>query len=160
MGDLHVGKIQGKWNLLPIRTVYVYASGTVTSFNNLGSESSFKYTALTRKDGKGGNRQMGFNVEITIYVGHNNYNEVDPTAGETMVQRIEYLSKNKHDVQLFLGDQSKLLIPAEHRAEIVNTTGGYWLECNQLLRLTYDMEYVEYGPRIILKYTGYLPKIF
>jgi len=146
---------------MPMRTLYLYHAPDATSFNNLEAESSYRYNKLTRKDGKGGERLIGFNVEIIAYIGHNNYRDVDAESGETMLERLEFLQKNRHDTQILLGDHSPGLIPTQHRALIVNTSSGLWLDFHNLLRMTYEVESVELRPRLIITYTGFLPpKIF
>lgn len=160
MGNHHVGKIKDSWNLMPFRTLYLYHHPDATSFNNLEAESSFRYNALSVKDSKGGNRLLGFNVEIKAYIGHNNYHDVNTESGETMLERIEFLKNNRHDTQIFLGNTSVGLIPSEHRALTVNTTAGLWLDFHKVLRMTYEFESVEFRPRLIITYTGFSPKLF
>ena len=155
--DMYFGKIEDNVHIIPFMALYMFYNSDFTAFSNIEAESSYRYSAITRPNSKGGQRFLGYRVEIKTYVPHTTY--IDETVyGESMLERLNTLVNNRHDVQLLLGKRVTTL-PAEHRGDRSNATEGLWVEFHRLLRMTYEIESVPYKPRLIITHSGIVPKI-
>lgn len=155
--DMYFGKIENNVHIIPFMALHMFYNSDFTSFSNIEAESSYRYSPITRANSKGGQRFLGYRVEIKTYVPHTVYID-ETTYGESMLTRLNTLTQNRHDVQLLLGKRV-VALPAEHRGETVNATEGLWLEFHRLLRMTYEIESVPFKPRLIITHTGIVPKI-
>ena len=154
---MYFGKIENNVHIIPFMALHMFYNSDFTSFSNIEAESSYRYSPITRPNSKGGQRFLGYRIEIKTNVPHTVYID-ETTYGESMLTRLNTLTQNRHDVQLLLGKRV-VALPAEHRGETVNATEGLWLEFHRLLRMTYEIESVPFKPRLIITHTGIVPKI-
>lgn len=74
----------------------VIVNGTAMTFNNLESESSLQIRSVTRPNGKGGSRIVGYALELTLYIPNNRY--ADHQADLLLLQNTDIVDL---DITLF-----------------------------------------------------------
>lgn len=150
----YFGKLFDNVNLLPIMGVLVYAGdlGEFTWFGNPEAESSYRFNPIVRPSSKGGDRLVAHSAEVKIYVPHNRYTD-DDTA---LFARLALLKNKRYDVGICLGTQSQAAVgvPEADRTLPINSTAGMWIDFGLQLMMTYEVESVEYRPRLILTFKG------
>ncbi len=166
---LQYSRIAGSVNLLPIRAVsfYDFDNAEGLHFFQIEAESSYKLLPITRPHYKGGNITVGFRAEANIYIANNPFNQYNAD----LIIRLEKLKGRYIHTQLILGlsepnDTAWLYPPAEitghleyplqdHlRTKVMNATDKMIVDFDTNLSFNYEIESVEYRPRLIIRLQG------
>lgn len=154
-----------KIRLMPLRGISLFHpasnnpddGNTFTEFSNLEPESSFALRMITRVDSFGQERTVAYRWEITGYCPQNNYKD--------LLHRLEFLRRLKRgvDVQMLLGTEDG---PQHSSPSLgpINSNAGAWVSVGPIyslpdtngirFRFNYEIEGVEYRPRLIVKMSG------
>jgi len=168
---LQYSLIAGSINILPIRAVSFYDNENAEGlhFFQIEAESSYKILPITRPHYKGGNITVGYKVEANIYVANNPFNQYN----YDLVNRLEKLKNRKIRTLLALGkieptDAAWAKPPEEYaghldfplqehlRTKVINATNKMVVDFGDNLTFQYEIESVEYRPRLIIKMYGIL----
>jgi hypothetical protein len=138
------GDIAGSIHLMPIRTAdfYIYEEHKHVIIEQLEQESSYHITPVTRNTSKGTNVTLGYNLEASIYVPHNAYNN------NGLLQELTAMPENEL-VFLYLnvGYGNGYVSPPP---KPINFTKGMTVFFYDI-KPEIEIESVEYRPRLIIR---------
>jgi hypothetical protein len=146
--------------LMPLKSIKFYNSATPTDEHTFTlfypeQESSWKATKVEVPHSEGGTKVLGWNLDFTLYIPHNDFSLNNSNKPQKFVDYFRAKSKNikstsddnHYHVMIYLGDSA-------------NSTGSldlFLCNYNGRLSISYEMEQVEFRPRMIL-YINYFQK--
>lgn len=158
MADITYKVFGGQVALMPLRCLSFYLASALgyadSHFLDIyhpEAESSFSLKPITRKDHKGNSRTLGWNFEGTFYFPQNLYKD------NGLTENLEEMRTKGFDLQLIGGDQTPFVsagIPRQY-----NSTDGYWLDLNGEGSLNWEIESIEFRPRLIIHITAFVKNI-
>jgi len=121
------------------------------ALHHLESESSFQITPVTRRNDVGANVVIMWLFDATLYIPHNDYssNGIVDLLNDSMSHSVAYT--------LYLGEPGAPLILGYLNPNYVNSdaSGGISVStANENAAHTFEIESVEYRPRIKMKITA------
>lgn len=136
--------IAGAINLLPIRSLAIYLNDTTDyiAFEQLEKESSYNITPITKTNSFAEIITLGYKFELSCYLPYNLYHSNE------LLDKIELINNHSDNSGILrLGNSSDI---AYTQPEIINATSSMKIVINNI-KLSYEIEGVEYRPRMILK---------
>lgn len=152
--------------IIPLRALVFY-DGDWTTLTLLGKESMFNFTPITRSHYKGGEITLGYNFGASAIIDFNDF------ENNGLIARLEKLRKRwlyavntgtddrgRTDTQLILGDEN---VPGAYGAyaapEMPFATGSMFMELSNNVTVSWEIEYVEFRPRVVLTLKGFFKEI-
>ena len=167
MANKQIKAIAGKVNLMPIRAASFYYPVThivegeeVAGYDfldiyNIESESSYNIKPVTRPNFNiGGLVTLGFTVDIKLYLSYNKFNDTTGGVSYKILENLEYIRKAGFDFQLIIGHAMPAI--TTHPPKQINSTDGAWIDVGTFTTLNWELESVEYRPRIIININGFV----
>lgn len=157
-------------NLLPIRAASFVDNLHLeqTDFFLLEAESNYKISPVTRQIYLGGNVTLGYNAEVNLYVPINFFNWYN----SSMMIRLEKLKGRTINSKLVLGNYEPtdsgwsnppdeigdFTFPLNENTQtkIINATDKMIIDFGNNLTFNYEIEGVEYRPRVIIHLSGFI----
>jgi len=142
-----------------LKEVYGYVEDHYLNIWNLEAESSYRITPVTKKDQKGNMRTLGYNFEGNFYVPHNDYMWTY-YVNNPLVAYLEQIKTMGAELVLVLGSGVVPITELDEVTEprIVNSTGAGYLII-EIDRLSYEIESVEFRPRLIIHINKFIKDI-
>ena len=167
MANKQIKEIAGKVNLMPIRAASFYYPVTrivegeeVQGYDfldiyNIESESSYNIKPVIKPNfNNGGLVTLGYTVEVKLYISYNKFNDTVDEVSYKILDNLEYIRKTGFDFQLIIGHA----MPANttHLPKQINSTDGAWIDVGRFTTLSWEIESVEFRPRIIINLNGFV----
>lgn len=149
MADLVFDHFASTVKLMPIirAMFYVYYEQRYIIIDHLEAESSYRISPVLRKNHYGNQKTLGYNYDFSLYVPHNLYNT------NTLLNELEAL-KTKELVYLYLTIGSGGSYVPPKPMDAINYNAQQDIHFGNI-KLTIEIESVEYRPRMILRISGF-----
>lgn len=145
--------------LLPIRAIQLFSQILYLDpydanliIYHTEKESNYKLTPITKIDDEGKSVVIGYKFEANIYVSYNDY------INNNLIYYLDEIFKGRYTFSLCLGnavpwtDEELELEPPP----IINSTGGMRISIANGMSHNYEIEGVEYRPRMIIHFNATL----
>lgn len=163
MSEIRFNSIANSITLAPITGLRICKHNSpeldeeIVYFHHLETESTYRITPKTRTNQYGGERTLGYLVEITAYIPHNNFKQSDIL---TQLNNIVKLSKSEWKYWHLIVMCGSATMGGPFGVPYKNTTSGvgFWIELSNP-EMTVEVESVELRPRIILRSKQFVKKL-
>jgi hypothetical protein len=159
--------ITGAINIMPIRAVTFYdeENSEGLHFFQIESESSWRITPVQRPHYQGGQIIIAYKCELTIYIPNNAFQH----QSWKLINRLDKLNNRYIKTQIILGNKEiwdnqpdpqppwfTYPLDAQLTTKIINATDEMELDFSDNLMFNYEIEQVEFRPRLIIRPSGYI----
>jgi len=126
---------------------YIYNEQKYIIIDQIEAESSYQISPIQRKTHSGKQKTLGYNYEVNLYVPHNLY------WASTLLEELEALN-SKELVQLYItiGSGGSYIPPKPTISINYNSQQIIFFHD---IKLTIEIESVDYRPRAILRISGF-----
>lgn len=153
MNSITLNTVADRVRILPIRAMQIInADNVYFKAYHLEEESSMNIDAKTIGHFLGGLYQLGFNVEATVIIPHNQYEDADG-----VIDFLETCRNKRLQTHLFFGLSAPFYdVPLTFPASTANCIHGLVADFEKLLTITYSVNTVALRPRITVKLNGFV----
>lgn len=143
MSNLILKNIADSIRLIPIRSIQINEpdEDRWTIIDQLEAESSYRIVPITKNNQYGNSVILYSNIEITCYVPHNDY------VNNGLIERLDEINLATNQMHLKTGEIDDFLYTP---SKTINYTNKQKIILPNI-RIAYEIESVEYRPRMILR---------
>ncbi len=151
MSDLILKNIQNSIYLMPIRAIQFYETVLEdwTAIEHLESGSNFRITSITKQNSKGANVTLGYRVELTANVAHNDY------ANNGLIERLNRINSADFQLHFKMGYGDDIIYTPP---KMINYNNKQKIVIENT-KIVMEFESVELRPRMILKATQFIKNL-
>lgn len=151
MSDLILKNIQNSIYLMPLRAIQLYeiALEEWTAIEHLESGSNYRITAIVKRNQKGANVTLGYNLELTAYVPHNDY------VNNGLIERIDRINSAEFQLHFKMGYGDDIIYTPPKTINF-NNKQKIVIENTKLVM---EIESAEYRPRMILRANQFIKNL-
>ncbi len=154
-------EIANKIHLMPINSVWIYKKYSALEqedvsiyFNNPEADSNYKILAKNKTDMYGGNRLLGYMIDITAYFPYNDFTADYVKLLDTLPNIANEPNISFWQFVLFIGNN----VPYSQDLHYVNSTNSNYIKLTNP-SISVEIESVELRPRISLKINQFINKL-
>jgi len=156
MDSITLNTIADRIRILPIRAMQIInEDGFYLKAYHLEEESSLNIDAKTVNHFLGGVIQLGFNIDATIIIPHNQYDEANG-----VIDFLETCKNKRLQTHLFFGLSAPYYTaPLTIPPTTANCLHGLVADFEKLLTISYSINTVALRPRITVKLNGFVKNL-
>jgi hypothetical protein len=157
--------------IMPIRALSIYTdAGDGYEYLQIEKESSYNIKPISVKNHYGKSVVYAYQVDFTIYVFSNRFDTVEGGTDHFFFDDLDALLGQDYKVKIFLGNEEpgfsgwwldydpNLTLPLSDDilTQMTNATSGMTMDLRKSVSVTYEIESVEYRPRLKFVGSGYI----
>ena len=151
--SMSLNTVAGKVRLLPLRAAqFMKVDATYLKCYHVEEESSFDITPKVIADYKGGEICLGFNIEVSLVLPHNYFDE-----NPGVMDLLESFKGTRPDTHIFFGTSAPFFsVPLEIPPHVINATDGFECHLEKICTFSYEIRYIQFRPRLTIKLKGFV----